>query len=79
MSWRRGLFRAWLLLSVLWTAGYIYSCILTAPRLFWTAHPDMFWSRLLIAAPLPWLLTVAVFGLRWTIRGFRPNQDILRR
>jgi hypothetical protein len=88
MNWRRGLFRAWLLLSVLWTAGYAYVRILTAPANYWAfpPHRNMFWARLLIAAPFPWLLTAAVFGHvllhRLTEAGrsrrpvFYPKQDV---
>ena len=75
MNWRRGLFRAWLLLSALWTAGYAYSCILEGTSVAARSIETPFWDTLLIGASPPWLLTAAVLGLRWTIRGFRGIGD----
>lgn len=69
---RRGLFRIWLLLSAAWSVGFLGDLLITSP--YWPHVPwIVVWPRLLVGAPIPWLLTGTIFGLRWAIRGFSRN------
>jgi hypothetical protein len=80
MNFRRGLFRIWILLSFAWSIGYFWllhhhatDCSgyigLGKDHCFRLSSDNRLW----IVTPFPWLITAAVFGMRWAFRGFRAN------
>ena len=75
MNWRRGIFRAWIVLSIAWTAFVLIVAIgnmgPTAPSDGWALE---YWKQPLFAMALPWIVSAAIFGALWISRGFKPNQ-----
>jgi hypothetical protein len=82
MRWRRGLFRVWICLSVVWTATGLILLIdqqrritigLEAHDLAPFGWPAWWLKEELPLVFAPWILTAIGFGLRWIIRGFRAS------
>jgi hypothetical protein len=77
---RRGLLRAWIALSVVWSSCWLLAFLEEADR-NWPVRFTSgfrspisrldFWESRLSWILLPWLLTAAVLCVRWVIRGFR--------
>jgi len=67
----RGLFRVWIMLSVAWSAWFLYQGLGSFKNQYgqhWELSKDD-----LIVILIPWLLIGAAIGLRWAIRGFRSD------
>lgn len=84
MNYRRGLFRFWIIVSASWSIGYVlllyyYASLCNGYADYgdhrcYTVYSAFFHDvRLWIIPSLPWLLTAAGIGVRWVVRGFRPN------
>jgi len=81
LNYQRGLFRVWIVLSVMWSAAVLIDGLWLflfynnwTIGFFWKDQWDLsYWSDQIVAMLAPWLLTGAVFLLRWTVRGFRSN------
>ena len=82
MNYRRGLFRAWMVLLVIWSAVILVVALDKQHRLgVGGQDPIMaeyrwswwFWTDWIEAIFTPWVLTGVGLGLRWTARGFRSN------
>jgi hypothetical protein len=76
MNLRRGLFRVWIVLSAVWSVGMFVTAYnaetnLAARTSFYHRWTWWFWSDWLLAILGPWMLTIAVFAVVWTVRGFR--------
>jgi len=79
MQWHRGLFRIWIVLSIIWTASLLLEMISeheNTERFFQTRGLHFGWPidwlmQKLLVVLLPWILTAIVFGIRWIVRGFR--------
>jgi hypothetical protein len=82
---RRGLFRTWIALSAAWSVGCLFvaqdtewNSVQGAARplgnschAFLFACQFAFWTDRIEQMLAPWMLTAAVLGVRWVIRGFR--------
>lgn len=74
-SIRRGLFWAWLMLSVVWSGKGLKSMLDWHQRMT-AILPDFGWPYAWVADRVitilsPWILMVVVLGLIWTVRGVR--------
>jgi|SRR6516164_1593440 hypothetical protein len=77
MNFRRGLFRIWIIVSIVWTAGFLKMTLESHDRLV-TQYPDLGWPFWFLERPVlemsfPWLLTALALAVRWATKGFRPN------
>lgn len=90
MNWRRGLFRVWILTSILWVAScpllarphaWSVDCVYPTSSILWCeafGRSDL--PRLLRwMAAVPFALLMAGIAILWTIKGFRSNQDTTSR
>jgi hypothetical protein len=75
---RRGLFRVWILASVLWTVIILaywgtYYVFDLAYYYFGYLFPFPFLADEFKLMLVPWALTAAGFLIRWAYKGFRAN------
>jgi hypothetical protein len=78
MNYRRGLFRVWIILSVIWSVVFFIVALYIRYRIggdwwryqWWISSHWTDWLAVILA---PWVLTGAALLLRWTVRGFRSN------
>jgi hypothetical protein len=77
MNWRRGLFCAWIVISVVWsiwafkTALDAQDALMISLKEFrWTWF---FWEDYIGLIIAPWAAMAAVLATRWAFRGFRSN------
>ena len=74
-NWRRGVYRLWIGLSVVWSAFVIFSDIwecLNDPN--WQP-PMSDWIAVPAIAGAPWVLIGIIIGTGWIVRGFRIAAD----
>ncbi len=89
VNYRRGLFRGWIILSIIWSAAILIAALyeqnhhlvgLPSHSPEWRSyvaayeeHMATLWTDWLVAIVAPWVLTGVVLGLRCNIKGFRSN------
>lgn len=66
VNWRGGLFRIWLVLSILWITGTL---------LEYTHSNHPFWLFVLAAGAPPLIALLAAWVAFWIFRGFRGKND----
>jgi hypothetical protein len=71
VNWRRGLFRAWLLLSFLWAVGMSTFMLANNPP---DNPPESLGFAIVALLPLivGGIILGSFFAIRWVVRGFIP-------
>ena len=67
LNYKRGLFRAWGVGSVLWGFLMLFLVVTARP----SPKPEDFWIRLIVIVLVPLLVLGAGYVVAWILRGFK--------